>query len=130
VSEEEMTRQTRVLVADDRPHARKGLRAVLALQPEIEIVGEAADGREAARLVETSRPDVVLMDARMPVMDGVAATRLIKARWPEIRVVVLTIHAACRADALAAGADAFVIKGCPAPDLLRAIRGHYQEKSE
>jgi len=117
-----MTMQTRVLIADDRPRSRSGLRAVLALRPEIEIVGEAADGQEAVRLVTECRPHVVLMDARMPVLDGVEATRLIKARWPEIRVVVLTIHAAYRAAALAAGADAFLIKGCPAADLLRAIR--------
>jgi DNA-binding NarL/FixJ family response regulator len=73
------------------------------------------------RLVEEYRPDVVLMDARMPVLDGVGATRLIKEEWPEIRVVVLTIDASYRADALAAGADAFLVKGCAAADLLRAV---------
>jgi DNA-binding NarL/FixJ family response regulator len=116
-----MTMQTRVLIADDRPRSRGGLKAVLALRPEIEIVGEAADGQEAVRLVAECRPDVVLMDARMPVLDGVEATRLIKERWPAVKVVVLTIHASYRADALAAGADAFLIKGCAAADLLRAI---------
>ena len=116
-----MEQPTRVLIADDRPRSRSGLRAVLALRPEIEIVGEAADGQEALRLVAEYRPDVVLMDARMPVMDGVVGTRLIKERWPEIRVVVLTIHASYRADALAAGADQFLIKGCPVVDLMKAI---------
>jgi DNA-binding NarL/FixJ family response regulator len=116
-----MTMHTRVLIADDRPRSLSGLRAVLALQPEIDIVGEATDGQEAVRLVDQCRPDVVLIDARMPVLDGVKATRLIKARWPGIRVVVLTIHAAYRADALAAGADAFLIKGCPTFELLRAV---------
>jgi len=116
-----MTMQTRVLIADDRPRSRSGLRAVLALWPEIEIVGEAVDGQEAVRLVAEYRPDVVLMDARMPVLDGVDATRLIKEEWPEVRVVVLTIDASYRADALAAGADVFLVKGCAAQELLEAI---------
>ncbi len=119
-----MTMQTRVLIANDRRPSRSGLRAVLAVRPEIVIVGEAADGQEAVRLVAECRPDVVLMDAKMPVLDGVEATRLIKKRWPEIRVVVLTIHASYRADALAAGADAFLVKGCPARELLEAILDH------
>jgi DNA-binding NarL/FixJ family response regulator len=72
-------------------------------------------------LVEQCQPDVVLMDARMPVMDGLQATRLIKEQWPSVRVVVLTVYAARRADALASGADAFLVKGCPAEELLQAI---------
>jgi DNA-binding NarL/FixJ family response regulator len=125
-----MTIKTSVLIADDRRRSRSGLRAVLTLRPEIEIVGEATDGREAVRLVEEYRPDVVLMDAKMPVMGGVEATRLIKERWPEVRVIVLTIHASYRADALAAGADAFLIKGCPARELMAAIIGQSEEKKK
>lgn len=112
---------TRVLIADDRPRSRDGLKVLLATWPEVEVVGEAANGQEAVRLVEECRPEVVLMDAIMPVMDGLEATGIIKDRWPEVKVIVLTIHASCRLDALAAGADAFLIKGCPAADLLRAI---------
>ena len=111
----------RVLIVDDRSQAREGLRALLATAPPVQVVGEAADGREALRLIEVWQPDVVLMDASMPVMDGLKATRLIKARWPAVRVIVLTIHTGLRAEALAAGADAFLVKGCPAAELLAAI---------
>jgi YesN/AraC family two-component response regulator len=112
---------TRVLIADDRPRSRDGLKALLAIWSEVEVVGEATNGQEAVRLVEKCRPEVVLMDAIMPVMDGLEATGVIKDRWPEVKVIVLTIHASYRDDALAAGAEAFLIKGCPAADLLRAI---------
>jgi DNA-binding NarL/FixJ family response regulator len=116
--------QTRVLIADDRARSRSGMRALLDLQPEIVVVGEAEDGREAVRLVEELRPDVVLMDAKMPVLGGLEATRRIKEQWPGVRVVVLTIHPGYRAEALAAGADAFLVKGCPARDLRKAIQDH------
>jgi len=126
----------RILIADDASRSRDGLRALLATtrlgtpvlpirppQPKIEVIGEAADGQQAVRMVEECRPDVVLMDARMPVIDGLEATRLIKDRWPEVRVVLLTMYANYRAKALAAGADAFLVKGCPSEDLLEAILG-------
>jgi DNA-binding NarL/FixJ family response regulator len=110
-----------VLIADDRSPSRKGLRALLTTQPGIEVVGEARDGREAVRLVEEIRPDAVLMDAKMPAMDGLTATRLIKDKWPEIKVIMLTMYGADRAAAMKAGADAFLMKGCSAEQLLRAI---------
>jgi DNA-binding NarL/FixJ family response regulator len=116
-----MQNAMRVLIADDRSRSRQGLRALLATQPGIEVVGEAGDGREAVLLVEEHRPDAVLMDAKMPMMDGLTATRLIKESWPEIKVIVLTMYGARRADALASGADAFLVKGCPAEQLLEAI---------
>jgi DNA-binding NarL/FixJ family response regulator len=111
----------RVLIADDRSRSRRGLRALLATQPGIEVIGEAGDGREAVQLVEEHRPDAVLMDAKMPAMDGLAATRLIKESWPQIKVIVLTMYGSHRADALASGADAFLVKGCPPEELLKAI---------
>ncbi len=119
-----MTNQRRVLIADDRARSRSGLRAVLNLDPEIVVVGEAADGQEAVRMVGELGPDVVLMDVKMPVMDGLEATRRIKEQWPQVRVVVLTIHAGYQADASATGADAFLVKGCPARDLRKAVQDH------
>ncbi len=116
-----MEQRIRLVIADDRPRSRDGLRALLATWPKIEVIGEAADGREAVLLVGEHRPGVVLMDARMPVLDGLEATRLIKSRWPQVRVVVLTMYSAYQKDAMAAGADAFLIKGCPPEELMRAI---------
>jgi len=111
----------RVLIADDRLSSRNGLKALLVTQPGIEIVGEAADGQETILFVEQCRPDVVLMDVRMPLIDGLEATRNIKDRWPEVKVILLTMYPSCQAEAFAAGADAFLVKGCPAKDLLEAI---------
>ncbi len=116
-----MSERCKVLIADDNDRARLGLRALLALRPEIEIVGEAAEGEEAVQRVRDGQPDVVLMDARMPQMDGLDATRQIKAHWPQVRIVMVSMYASHRAEALAAGADAFLVKGCPAGELLDAI---------
>lgn len=118
---QDKAQRLRVLIADDRPRSRAGLRALLATYPEFDVVGEAADGREALRLAEECRPDVVLMDVRMPGMDGLEATRLIKTRWPEVKIIVLTMYSAYRAEALVAGADAFVSKGDPPGRLLTML---------
>jgi DNA-binding NarL/FixJ family response regulator len=121
-----MNESIRILVVDDQERARQGLKSLLATWPRIEIVSEAANGREAVQLVEESQPNLVLMDGKMVIMDGVEDTRLIKERWSDIRVVVLTMHASYRADALGAGADAFLIKGCTAEELLEAILGRWE----
>jgi DNA-binding NarL/FixJ family response regulator len=111
----------KVLIADDRIHTRNGLRALLSTCSQIEILGEVGDGNEAVRFVEEHAPEVILMDAQMPIMDGIKATREIKARWPEIRIIVLTMYRSYEKAALQAGADSFLVKGCPTEDLLDEI---------
>jgi len=117
-----MKENTRVLIVDDQERARRGLKALLATQPELEVVGEATDGEEAVRLAEALRPDVVLMDVRMPNMDGIEATRRIKKAHPEIRVIVLTMYDTHRREALEAGADAFVLKSEGFERLMAAVK--------
>ena len=96
----------RVLAADDQRVVREGLAMLLGLLPDVEVVGTAADGEEALTLAGELRPDVILMDLRMPRVDGVEATRRLRASHPEIKVVVLTTYADDRSviDALRAGA--------------------------
>ena len=125
------SRQTkRILICDDEPRARQALRALLLTREVtsndessamIYVIGEARDGYEAAQLVETMLPEVVVIDALMPGMNGLEATRFIKKNWPEVRVVVLTMYPDQRAAALAAGADAFLLKGCLAETLIETI---------
>ncbi len=116
-----MAQPTRVLIADDSVRTRDGLRALLTMRPEIEVVGEAANGQDAVRLVAECRPDIVLMDLHMPVLDGVQATVQIKREWPAVIVVVLTLYAVDQSAALAAGADAFLLKGGTPERLLAAL---------
>jgi DNA-binding NarL/FixJ family response regulator len=116
--------RTKVLIADDRSRSRKGLRALLSTNAQLEVVGEAPNGKKAVVLAADLRPDVILMDVRMPVMSGVDATRMIKDRWPEIRVIVLSMYRRHQDEAEDAGADFFFEKGCPPQDLIEAILGH------
>ncbi|MFC7643040.1 response regulator transcription factor [Streptosporangium lutulentum] len=102
----------RVLVVDDQTVVREGLTLLLGLLPGIEVVGSAGDGEAALRLIEAERPDVVLMDLRMPRMDGVEATRRIRAAYPDTQVVVLTTYSDDESvfAALQAGARGFLTK--------------------
>jgi YesN/AraC family two-component response regulator len=126
---EKKPRPIRVLIADDRLRSREGLRALLDTCVEIEVVGEAHNGQEAVRMAGESHPDVVLMDARMPVMGGVRATHLISEQFPEIRVIVLSLYTAYRASALEAGAVAFLVKGGSSEELLETIKAWGNAKS-
>nr|WP_329956317.1 response regulator transcription factor [Catenulispora pinistramenti] len=113
----------RVVVADDQAAVRDGLVALLSVTPGVEVVGEAADGAAAVAAAETLRPDVVLMDLRMPGMDGVEATRQIGQSAPGVRIVVLTTHAddASILKALRAGATGYLTKESGRAEIARAI---------
>jgi DNA-binding NarL/FixJ family response regulator len=114
----------RILVVDDLARVREGLRTVLELEEDLEVVGEAADGFEAVQLAERLSPDIVLMDLEMPGLDGFEATWQIKHRDLARGVVVLTIHSDIHSRQRAAGmgADVFVEKGTPPEELIEAIR--------
>jgi DNA-binding NarL/FixJ family response regulator len=114
----------RVLLVDDQPLLRMGYRMVLEAQPDIEVVGEAGDGAQGVAMVRAVRPDVVLMDVRMPVLDGIAATRQIIAAGGPARILVLTTFDLDEYafSALQAGASGFLLKDVPPGDLLTGIR--------
>lgn len=114
---------THLIIADDSPRARDGLRTILMTQPDLEVVGEASEGNEAVLLAEAKQPEVVLLDVRMPVLDGIQAARTIKSRWPRIRVILISLYADYQSQALSAGADAFLVKGCPADEIITAVIG-------
>ncbi len=114
----------RVLLVDDHAVVRVGLRSLLSADPAIDVVGEAADGAEAIGCCEQLMPDVVVMDLMMTGMDGLAATRALLARWPSLRVLVLTMHAEedYLIPLLEAGAAGYIMKDAASADLLAAIR--------
>jgi DNA-binding NarL/FixJ family response regulator len=114
----------RVLLADDQSLVRAGFRMILRAEPDIDVVGEAADGRAAVDRARELAPDVVLMDIRMPVLDGITATRLLTALEPAPRVLVLTTFDLDEYvyESLRAGASAFLLKDAPEQQLLAAVR--------
>ncbi len=114
----------KVAIADDQEMVRAGFRMIVGSQPDMEVAGEAGDGQAAIDLVRRERPDVILMDIRMPRVDGIAATRTITGAGTPTRVVILTTYELDEYvfDALGAGASAFLLKAAPPEDLIRAIR--------
>lgn len=117
----------RVLIADDHLIVREGLRAILEAQTDIEVVGEANSGEEAANKVKEIRPDIVLMDITMPGMDGLEATRRIKQHNPEVNILILTMHEGDEYffKSLDSGASGYFIKGGSSRELISALRAVY-----
>jgi len=114
----------RIVVADDQAAVREGLVALLAMLPGIDVVGAAANGAEAVRLVATERPDAILLDLHMPVLDGIAATRRLAAQYPDVAVVVLTTYDDDESilAALQAGARSYLTKDASRADIAAALR--------
>jgi len=123
-----MSQSIRVLVADDHPMVRNCITKILESQEDLEVVGKASNGVVAIEMAHALHPDVVLMDCRMPLMDGVEATQYIRKDHPEISVIGFSMHEEGRVENAMrkAGAAAYFRKGCPTDELLSAIREHSQ----
>ena len=115
----------RILLCDDQDVVREGLRAILGTVPGFEVVGAATDGAEAIELVETAKPDIVLMDLNMPGINGIQATRTMREKFPAVKVLVLTTYDADEwlFDAIRAGASGYLLKDTPRAHLAKAIEG-------
>jgi two-component system, NarL family, response regulator NreC len=124
-------KKLRILLADDHVVMRTGLRALLERQPNLEVVGESENGRDTLNLVASAKPDVVVMDVGMPVLNGIEATRMIVAEHPDVAVVILSMHAdeSYVMRALKAGARGYLLKDSAPADLLGAILSVSQNKS-
>lgn len=122
----------KVLVADDHSIVREGLVAIINREPDMTVVAEAGDGAEAAKQFALSRPDVTLMDLRMPEMDGVAAITEIRRDYPQARIILLTTYDGDEHiyQAIRAGAHGYLLKDAPSDELLNAIRAVHQGKKE
>jgi two-component system, NarL family, response regulator NreC len=114
----------RILIVDDHPNLREGLKSILSLSPIFDVVGEASDGLEALFFVEKLIPDLVLMDLSMPRMDGITATREIKKKWPGTKILIFTVHntAEYQTAAMKAGADGYLLKGSSSAKMTQSIK--------
>lgn len=115
---------TTLVIVDDHPLVRQGMRAVIDAQPDLRVVGEAADGAEAIRVCVEQRPDVVLMDLQMPELNGIEATRVLRTRCPSASVLVLTMYDddSMVFEAVSSGASGYLLKGADGADVVTAIR--------
>jgi DNA-binding NarL/FixJ family response regulator len=118
----------RLLIVDDQALVREGMASLLSLEEDVEIVGQAAHGEQACQMADELKPDVILMDIRMPVLDGVGATRKIRERQPDAKIVVLTTFDDDDyvLEALKAGASGYLLKDTPSEHVAAAIRSVYQ----
>lgn len=123
-----MTSKIRLLLVDDQILVRQGLKAMLSLEPDFEIVGMAEHGEEAIAQFDVVQPDVILMDVRMPVMNGATATQILCKKAPDIKVLVLSTYDEDQdvADAIRAGAKGYLLKDTPSEELAHAIRSIHQ----
>jgi DNA-binding NarL/FixJ family response regulator len=114
----------KILICDDQDMIREGLSLILSSNPELSVVGTAEDGARALEMIEQRQPDLVLMDLKMPVMDGVQATESIKRRFPAVKVLVLTTHSDDEwlFDAIRSGTNGYLLKDAPSEELFKAIR--------
>jgi DNA-binding NarL/FixJ family response regulator len=114
----------RILLVDDQSLIRQGLKAMLSIEADLEVVGTAENGQVAIQKIETLKPDVVLMDVRMPIMDGREATRIISQKFPDVKVLVLSTFDDDRyiADSIRAGAKGYLLKDMPSEELAQSIR--------
>ena len=116
-----MNKPTKIMVVENNSRARSALAAFISLQVGIRITAEASNGLEAISKIKSCPPDIVLMDMRMPIMDGLEATKIIKKRWPWVKVIALTMYQNYQSEALSAGADAFLVKGCSVAELISTV---------
>jgi len=121
----------RVMIVDDHKLVREGLRAVFEQGDEVEVVGEAGSGEEALEAIEKIKPEVVLMDISLPGMNGIQATKLIKDKKPDVKIVILTMHdqEGYVYEAVKAGATGYMLKSSSSDDLLRSIKTVYEGKA-
>ena len=116
-----MEEKLRLMIVDDNPHARNALSAFISTQDWLSVISEATNGEDALEKIDEIIPDVILMDIKMPIMDGLQATQIIKNRWPKVKIVILTIYTTYKSEANEVGADAFLVKGCSMEKMISTI---------
>jgi two-component system response regulator NreC len=114
----------RLVIADDHAIVRAGLRALIQNDIELELIGEAAGGLEAIELVEKNQPDVLVLDISMPDLDGISVTRMLKSNFPDLRILILTLHEdeALLKEAIKAGASGYILKRAAESELISAVQ--------